>query len=214
LFIHDHSRQKRIGQSEVIFCEGKHIIVLQKIFDHFLSNKSKSVLFTRMSEGQYSKLENKPESFDYEPLSKTAILNGCAEKTHGNVAIVSAGSSDLFVSREVCRTLEYFGVQYSAFEDLGVAGLWRLQERLPEISTYDIVVVVAGMDAAIVSVLGGLVSMPIIAVPTSIGYGVTNNGETALHAALCSCAQGVVVVNIDNGFGGACAAVRILSTHK
>jgi len=92
-----------------------------------------------------------------------------------------------------------------------VAGLWRLEARLPEIREADIVIVAAGMDAALVSVLGGLLAAPIVAVPTSVGYGVAEGGSTALHSALASCSQGVTVVNIDNGFGAACAAVRMLS---
>ena len=123
-----------------------------------------------------------------------------------------AGTSDLPVSREAARTLEYYGERVSEINDVGVAGLHRLINRIGEIRAHHIVIAVAGMDAAMVSVLGGLVRAPIIAVPTSVGYGAAHGGETALAASLVSCAAGVVVVNIDNGFGAACAALRILNT--
>ena len=114
------------------------------------------------------------------------------------------------MAAEAARTLAYSGVESRSFIDVGVAGLWRLEARLPEIREADIVIVAAGMDAALVSVLGGLLAAPIVAVPTSVGYGVAEGGSTALHSALAA-AQGVTVVNIDNGFGAACAAVRMLS---
>ncbi|NDH85103.1 MAG: circadian phase modifier CpmA, partial [Acidimicrobiia bacterium] len=115
------------------------------------------------------------------------------------------------VATEAARTLEFSGVDAEVLVDIGVAGLWRLEARLPELRAADIVIVVAGMDAALVSVMGGLVGAPIIGVPTSVGYGVAEGGSTALNSALASCAQGVAVVNIDNGFGAACAAVLMLS---
>jgi NCAIR mutase (PurE)-related protein len=127
------------------------------------------------------------------------------------VAVIAAGTSDLPVSREAARTLEYYGETVSEFNDVGVAGLHRLLSRLADVRAHEVVIAVAGMDAALVSVLGGLVRAPLIAVPTSVGYGAARGGETALAASLASCAAGVVVVNIDNGFGAACAALRILN---
>ncbi|MBL8704068.1 MAG: AIR carboxylase family protein, partial [Rhodospirillales bacterium] len=111
-------------------------------------------------------------------------------------------------------TLRYYGVGVSEIADVGVAGLWRLTARLDEIRRHKVVIVAAGMDAALPSVLGGLVAAPVIAVPTSVGYGVAVGGQTALNAALASCAPGVTVVNIDNGYGAACAALRILNRTK
>ncbi|MEI3144631.1 MAG: nickel pincer cofactor biosynthesis protein LarB [Dakarella massiliensis] len=136
-----------------------------------------------------------------------------AGENYGSVAIVTAGTSDAFVSHEAGRTLEYLGVRHEYFEDCGVAGLWRLEKRLPEINRHSVVIVCAGLDAAIASVLGGLTGKPLIAVPTSVGYGAARGGETALHSTLCSCAPGVTVMNIDNGYGAACAAVRILNSR-
>ena len=126
------------------------------------------------------------------------------------VAIVSAGTSDQPVCREAARTLAYHGHPSAEIGDVGVAGLWRLMDRIDEIRTYPVVIVVAGMDAALPSVVGGLVPGLVIAVPTSTGYGVAKGGATAMAAMLASCAPGVTVVNIDNGYGAACAALRAL----
>jgi hypothetical protein len=119
--------------------------------------------------------------------------------------------ADASVAQEACRTLAFAGVGSRQIADVGVAGLWRLMERLEEIRAYPVVVVVAGMEGALFSVLAGLVSAPVVAVPTSTGYGVSRGGELALHSALGSCAPGVVAVNIDNGFGAAQAALRIVN---
>ena len=146
---------------------------------------------------------------EFDPLSRTAILG----QPHrallaAPVAIVMAGTSDLPVGREAARTLAFAGQPYREYTDVGVAGLWRLLERIEDIRSSPVVIVAAGMDAALVSVVGGLVSSAVIALPTSVGYGVAQGGATALHAALASCAPGISVVNIDNGYGAACAALR------
>jgi NCAIR mutase (PurE)-related protein len=124
--------------------------------------------------------------------------------------VVAAGTSDVAVAREAARTLRYYGEPVAEITDVGVAGLWRLLERIEEIRRMKVIVAVAGMDAALPTVIGGLVSSPVIGVPTSVGYGVAEDGRTALHAMLASCAPGLVVTNIDNGYGAACAALRIL----
>ena len=144
------------------------------------------------------------------PLSRTAIL-GQPHRTllTAPVAIVMAGTSDLPVRREAARTLAFAGQRYREYTDVGVAGFWRLLERIGDIRSSPVVIVAAGMDAALVNVVGGLVSSAVIALPTSVGYGVALGGATALHAALASCAPGISVVNIDNGYGAACAALRI-----
>jgi NCAIR mutase (PurE)-related protein len=123
--------------------------------------------------------------------------------------VVAAGTADAGVATEAQRTLRHAGVDAVVIADVGVAGLWRLLERIDEIRLAPAVIVVAGMDAALISVVGGLVPGSVIGVPTSVGYGVAAEGMAALHAALASCAPGVVVVNIDNGYGAACAALRI-----
>jgi NCAIR mutase (PurE)-related protein len=148
---------------------------------------------------------------DFDAESGTGFLHGTLQTRPGSVSVVTAGTSDLQVANEAARTLEFLGIANACIADVGVAGLWRLQARIQEIRAADVVIAVAGMDAALTSVLGGLVAAPIIGVPTSTGYGAARNGETALNSMLCSCAQGVLVVNIDNGFGAACAAARILT---
>ena len=156
-------------------------------------------------------LPNQDAQLEYDSLSRTAFLG----QPHralltAPVAIVMAGTSDLPAGREAARTLAFAGQPYREYTDVGVAGLWRLLERIEDIQSSPVVIVAAGMDAALVSVVGGLVSSAVIALPTSVGYGVAKGGATALHAALVSCAPGISVVNIDNGYGAACAALRIL----
>jgi pyridinium-3,5-biscarboxylic acid mononucleotide synthase len=169
-------------------------------------------LLTRLAQDQLAALPLPlRERIDYDPLSRTGYFGAPPTPTQaGEVAVVAAGTSDLPVAREASRTLRYYGESAAEFNDIGVAGLWRLAERIEEIRTKRVVIVVAGMDAALVSVMGGLVPGSVIAVPTSVGYGVAAGGESALRAALASCAPGVVVVNIDNGYGAACAALRII----
>ena len=138
---------------------------------------------------------------------------GGEDRADARVVIVTAGTSDSGPAREALRTLAFNGISATIIFDVGVAGIWRLMDRLDEIRRHDVIIAVAGMDAALVSVLGGLVAQPLIAVPTSTGYGAARNGETALAASLASCAAGVTVCNIDNGYGAACAVLRILGRH-
>jgi NCAIR mutase (PurE)-related protein len=127
------------------------------------------------------------------------------------VAVVSAGSADAFVTWEAARTLDYLGLGCTVYEDSGVAGLWRLAGRLDEINAHQVVIVVAGLDAALASVLGGLTPRPVFAVPTSVGYGQAQAGLAALNSMLVSCSPGLGVFNIDNGYGAACAAARVIN---
>ena len=152
------------------------------------------------------------DQLDYDPVSQTAFFQHIASNRMGEkrVVIVTGGTSDAGPAREALRTLAFNDTPATIIFDVGVAGLWRLMERLDEIRQHDVIIAVAGMDAALVSVLGGLVAQPLIAVPTSTGYGAARNGETALAASLASCAPGITVCNIDNGYGAACAALRIL----
>jgi NCAIR mutase (PurE)-related protein len=170
-------------------------------------------LFTRLSSDVFSSLPQDVQTgVDYHAHSRTAWGDTLPRReSSGRVAIVSAGTSDGAVAWEAGRTLTYLGIEYSMFEDCGVAGLWRLTDRLVQINEHDVVIAVAGMDAALASVLGGLTAKPLLAVPTSVGYGVVNKGESALNSMLASCAPGVSVFNVDNGYGAACAAARIVS---
>ena len=125
---------------------------------------------------------------------------------------MSAGTADGFVTWEAARTLEFMNIPFQVFEDCGVAGLWRLQSRIEEINRHHVIIAVAGMEAALGSVLAGLTSRPIIGVPTSVGYGVCDGGKTALNSLLACCSPGLSVVNIDNGFGAACTAAKTFSS--
>ncbi len=209
---HDHERLQRVGMPEAVLCGTKSVEQVRSIAIELAESTSDPRLLTRLGDDQLAALPTSVvERLDDDRLSRTAMLNGTLPARAGKVAVVAAGTSDASVAAEAARTLEFSGVEHEMIVDVGVAGLWRLEARLDDIRSADIVIAVAGMDAALVSVLGGLVAAPVIAVPTSVGYGVATGGTAALHSALASCAQGVTVVNIDSGFGGACAAVRMLS---
>ena len=206
-FVHDVDRLARLGMPEAIFCEGKDDTVLKAI----VADLAQPTLFTRLSPDQYAALNAADTSMDYDLRSHTAFLHGTLPPTFGRVAVVTAGTSDLRVAGEALRTLQFSGVTAELTADVGVAGIHRLLARIDHIRSFDIVIVVAGWDAALASVMGGLVGQPVIAVPSSTGYGVAAGGTSALHAMLSSCGQGVLVTNIDNGFGAACGAIRILN---
>jgi pyridinium-3,5-biscarboxylic acid mononucleotide synthase len=206
----DFERGARIGLDEAVFCEGKTVGQISAIVDA-VKAKTRRLLLTRLDPSKYEALSARDgDELDFDPLSRTAILGQPHPALVAPpVAIVMAGTSDLPVGREAARTLAFAGHAYREYTDIGVAGLWRLLERIDDIRSFPVVIVAAGMDAALVSVVGGLVSSAVIALPTSVGYGVARGGATALNAALASCAPGISVVNIDNGYGAACAALRI-----
>ncbi len=207
----DHARVARIGLPEAVFCQGKSADVVEALLLEYAKGKGKPVLFTRLCPDIF---QNFPESVrqgvDYDPLSRTAFGETMPKKAKGRVAIVSAGTADGPVTWEAARTLEYMGIAHTVYEDSGVAGLWRLSDRLDEINEHDVVIVVAGLDAALASVLGGLTPKPLFGVPTSVGYGMAGEGQAALSSMLVSCAPGIGIMNIDNGYGAACAAARVI----
>ncbi len=207
----DFERGARIGLDEALFCESKTVDQISAIVDA-VKAKTGRMLLTRLDRSKYEALlARHGAELEYDSLSRTAVLGEPHSRlAMAPVAIVMAGTSDLPVGREAGRTLSFAGQPYREHTDIGVAGLWRLLERIEDIRSSPVVIVAAGMDAALVSVVGGLVSAPVIALPTSVGYGVALGGTTALHAALASCAPGISVVNIDNGYGAACAALRIV----
>ncbi len=205
----DLERRQRLGFDEAILCAGKSGEHLTAILEQAGEG---SLLLTRLDAEALSALPPAlAERIDYEPLSRTGFFGAVAAPAGAaDIAIVTAGTSDVRVSREAARTLAYYGVPSLEISDVGVAGLWRLMARIDEIKRHRIIIAVAGLDAALPSVIGGLVPGLVIAVPTSTGYGAARGGETALFSSLVSCAPGVVVVNIDNGYGAACAALRAL----
>ncbi|MEZ5933978.1 MAG: nickel pincer cofactor biosynthesis protein LarB [Alphaproteobacteria bacterium] len=206
----DWERRRRLGFDEAVFCAGKSIAQISAILDQIAAAEER-MLLTRLDEAMLSDLPDiHRKALDYDPTSRTAFFGDRPRVSTRRVAVVTAGSSDVPVAAEAVRTLAFNGIGALAVNDVGVAGLWRLVERIDEIKTMPVVIVVAGMDGALPSVVGGLVPGLVIAVPTSVGYGAARAGETALAAALASCAPGLVVCNIDNGYGAACAALRAL----
>jgi len=206
----DLHRSARTGEPEVVFGEGKTPLQVESIVSRLLAETDGPVLVTRASPEQAARVTGR-----YDPVGRTIISR--ARKpgaVAGSVAIATAGTSDLPVAREAAGTLEAFGVAYHLIPDIGVAGIHRAFDAMPDLTRADVCIVAAGMDGALPSVLAGLISMPIIAVPTSVGYGASFGGIAALLAMLSSCAPGVSVVNIDSGFGAAMYAVRILNAGR
>jgi NCAIR mutase (PurE)-related protein len=204
----DWERTRRTGISEAILCHGKSPTQIDAIL---AAAGQRALLLTRLDDCKFALLHEESRGrLDYDPLSRTAFHGFHGGSRLTGPGIVCAGTSDLPVAREAARTLEFYGYDSPIIADVGVAGLWRLMRRLEEIRRFRVVIVVAGMEGALFSVVAGLVGASVIAVPVSVGYGVAADGRTALDSALASCAAGLVSVNIDNGFGAACAAVRIL----
>jgi NCAIR mutase (PurE)-related protein len=207
----DHHRQIRCGFPEIIFCLSKTKEQVRDIFAR-LARTGNNVLATRVSKEQFDFIQQKigPENLAYESEARMVVLRQKAiEPTIGYIAIVTAGTADLPVAAEARVTAELMGSQVRTFCDVGVAGLHRLLGCLKDLQQADVVIVVAGMEGALASVVGGLVDCPVIAVPTSVGYGASFEGLAALLTMLNSCAAGISVVNIDNGFGAAYSACLI-----
>ncbi|QRM46654.1 nickel pincer cofactor biosynthesis protein LarB [Rhizobium sp. BG4] len=213
--VFDFTRAERIGLSEAVFCAGKSPQQIAGILES-ARERDASLLLTRLDVAKYDALPaHLKAQTDWCDISKTAYFGQLPPLSlTGKVAIVSAGTSDAPAAREAERTLRHAGVECSFIIDVGVAGLWRLMDRVEDIRRFPIVIAVAGMDAALASVLGGLYGGALICVPTSVGYGAAEDGRTALNAMLASCAPGLLVTNIDNGYGAACAALRLLNTMQ
>lgn len=207
--VFDVERGRRIGLDEAVFSAGKSTAQIASIIDDALT-EGRPLLLTRLSPAQRASLpESQRAAMRYCESSQTATVGPIRPVSpEVLVAVVCAGTSDLPVAREAMATLRHHGEASTLFADVGVAGLWRLTSRLDAIRRFPVVVAVAGMDAALPTVLGGLVGASIVAAPTSVGYGVATGGHAALHSMLSSCAPGIAVVNIDNGYGAACAALR------
>jgi hypothetical protein len=205
----DHHRSLRCGFPEVVFCPSKSVEQVRTIFGR-LAAAGASVLATRATPEQAAAVrEDYPQAL-YDPTARTVVLRRPdAPPAVGHVAIVAAGTSDLPVAEEARVTAETLGARVTTHYDVGVAGLHRLLAHTAELAQANAVVAVAGMEGALASVVGGLVAAPVIAVPTSVGYGASFGGLAALLTMLNSCASGVSVVNIDNGFAGGYIAAMI-----
>lgn len=204
----DHDRKNRCGFPEFIYGASKTIEQLLAIVP-ILIKKQSPVLVTRLEADKGKALKKKFPQGEFDELARVFIIHQKSE-AQGNVIILTAGTSDLDVALEAKYTLETCDIGVSMISDVGVAGLHRLLGEIEKFKKADAIIVVAGMEGALPSVVGGLVSCPVIAVPTSVGYGAAFGGIAALLGMLNSCASGVTVVNIDNGFGAACAARRII----
>lgn len=205
----DHHREMRTGYPEIIYCAGKTIEQVSEIFRVMAENES-NVLGTRANTEMYESVKIiSPEAVFY-PMARIISLQRKKPVTpETRIAIISAGTSDMPVAEEAAITAELLGNIVLRIYDAGVAGIHRLVDKLPEIRNCRVIVVIAGMEGALASVVGGLVDKPVIAVPTSVGYGANFGGISALLAMLTSCSTGVTVVNIDNGFGAGFAASMI-----
>lgn len=210
----DTHRPLRNGFSETIFCAGKAPSQVLTIVKQFVAN-GQNVLGTRVTSEMGEEIKRAYPDAVYDETSRTfRILNRPIASLSGKLVILCAGTADVPVAEEAKITAGFFGVEPVTHYDVGIAGLHRLLAKLDDLKDADVAIVAAGMEGALPSVVGGLIGLPIIAVPTSVGYGTNLGGIATLLAMLNSCAEGITVVNIDNGFGAACAAIRILRTLR
>jgi NCAIR mutase (PurE)-related protein len=205
----DTERGLRQGVPEAVLAEGKRPEQVAAIVVGLVERGSETLIVTRADDATRAAVHAAVAGLEEDAAARMVWLARAVPEPAGTVAIVSAGTSDGTVVREVQRCCELLGTNVTVQEDVGVAGLHRLVLALPDLRDADCVVVAAGQDAALASVVGGLVAAPVIAVPTSVGYGVAAGGHTALNSMLASCAPGVAVVNLDDGFGAATVASRI-----
>ena len=209
----DFDRQNRIGIIEAIWGEHKNVDQLIKICEQVL-DKNELVFITRINFDKAKFLLETYKNAEFFREASCLIIGKNLKKlsTNKKVAIVAGGTSDLSVSLEAKLALEVHGITCKTFIDVGVAGIHRLFNNLKDINKFDVIIVCAGMEGALPTVLGGLLPQPIIAVPISVGYGVSKDGFAALNSMLSSCAPGISVMNIDNGYGAAMAALRIIKS--
>ncbi len=205
----DLHRKVRQGVAEVIYGAGKTPEQMIKICDVMLENDQKTILITRLSK-ESAEIIGKKHKLDYHADARVGIIGPMPEKKgKGKIVVATGGTSDIPVAEEAALTAEVFGNEVVRLYDVGVAGLHRVMAHMDEIMSANVLIAIAGMEGALASVLGGLVDCPVIAVPTSVGYGAAFGGVAALLSMLNSCASGVSVVNIDNGFGAGFLASRI-----
>jgi NCAIR mutase (PurE)-related protein len=201
----DHDRESRTGVPEVVYGPGKTNAHLRQIFE----NASELRMASRLSEEQMNVLSDLATIY---PEARMAVRNPRPKRNVPVVPVITAGTADIPVAMEAATTLDAMGIPTSTHFDVGVAGIHRLQSILPELASARVCIVAAGMDGALPAVVAGLLRAPVIGVPTSVGTGVAQGGMVALNTMLASCSPGVAVVNIDNGFGAACLALKIIGS--
>jgi NCAIR mutase (PurE)-related protein len=206
----DIDRQTRTGQPEVIYGPGKTPTQVLAVVRALVQADVRPILLTRATEAQVRAVQEEMPGAIHHELASLVVVRSSPQPYTGTVAVVSAGTSDLPVAEEAACVGEALGLRVERIIDVGVAGIHRVLERAPTLEAADCVIVVAGMEAALASVVAGLVSVPVVAVPTSVGYGASFGGLAALLGMLSSCVPGVVTVNVDSGIGAAMAAHRII----
>ena len=204
----DSNRKERTGFAEVVFCSGKNIEQLCGIYKRILEDEGE-VLGTRATKEQYEALRRTFSDITYDEKSRILKIENKGKQHLGNVVVCCAGTADIPVAEEAAQTAEFFGTKVNRIYDVGVSGIHRLLSFTEELQAANCVVAVAGMEGALPSVIGGLVSNPVIAVPTSVGYGANFGGVSALLTMINSCANGISVVNIDNGYGAGYLATQM-----
>lgn len=204
----DTHREVRSGFPEVIFCSGKADVHLLHIFGKLYEEHGEA-FGTRASQSQYELLRETFPQVQYDPISRIIKIEKQGKALEGLIAVCTAGTADIPVAEEAAQTAEFFGSRVQRVFDVGVSGIHRLFSRLEVIQEANCIVAVAGMEGALASVLGGLVDKPVIAVPTSVGYGASFHGLSALLTMINSCANGIATVNIDNGYGAGYLATQI-----
>lgn len=204
----DMQRELRTGFAEVVFCQGKPDEYLVSIYKKMIEETGE-VFGTRASEQQYELVKKEIPGITYDPVSKILKYEETGKIRTGNIVVCTAGTADIPVAEEAACTAEFFGSNVNRIFDVGVAGIHRLFSKMDSIQKAYCVVAVAGMEGALASVISGMVSVPVIAVPTSVGYGASFGGLSALLTMINSCANGIATVNIDNGFGAGYIATQI-----
>jgi len=205
----DNHREMRTGYPEIIYCAGKTIEQVKEIF-RVMAERENNVIGTRADQEMFDAVKSISPDAVYYPMARIISLQKKKqEPPKSRIAVITAGTSDIPVAEEAAITAELLGNNVLRIFDAGVAGIHRLVDKLPEIKTCRVIIVIAGMEGALASVVGGLVDKPVIAVPTSVGYGASFGGVSALLAMLTSCSTGITVVNIDNGFGAGFSASMI-----
>ncbi|SHF50087.1 hypothetical protein SAMN02745133_02816 [Desulforamulus putei DSM 12395] len=205
----DHHRHLRKGFPEVIYCQGKTVDQVAQIFYRLCQASHSNIIGTRATREMFEAVKELVAEAEYDPTARIIMRRQEQNPRRGMVCVCSAGTADLPVAEEAALTCELMGNRVERIYDTGVAGIHRLLDQVETLCRANVIIVVAGMEGALPSVVGGLVDKPVIAVPTSVGYGASFNGLAALLGMLNSCASGVTVVNIDNGFGAGYAASLI-----